>query len=102
MKKKALSQSFFNTIIVSVKLNFRTLKAKIARSIEAHRTGAVEAISLRNQGIASNTIPYFHISNFMAKASCFCLFFYPYSLCRFHLAKGIQKDLFFYLIKGNI
>jgi hypothetical protein len=102
MNKTALSQSFFNTIIVSVKLNFRTLKAKIARSIEAHRTGAVEAISLRNQGIASNTIPYFHISNFMAKASCFCLFFYPYSLCRFHLAEGYQKDLFFYLIKGNL
>lgn len=102
MNKTALSQSFFNTIIVSVKLNFRTLKAKIARSIEAHRTGAVEAISLRNQGIASNTIPYFHISNFMAKASCICLFFYPYSLCRFHLAEGYQKDLFFYLIKGNL
>lgn len=102
MNKTALSQSFFNTIIVSVKLNFRTLKAKIARSIEAHRTGAVEAVSLRNQGIASNTIPYFHISNFMAKASCFCLFFYPYSLCRFHLAEGYQKDLFFYLIKGNL
>ena len=102
MNKTALSQSFFNTIIVSVKLNFRTLKAKIARSIEAHRTDAVEAISLRNQGIVSNTVPHFHISNFMAKASCFCLFFYPYSIRRFHLAKGIQKDLFFYLIKGNI
>lgn len=77
MKKEALSQSPFYTIIVPMKLNFRTLKAKIARSIEAHRTDAVEAISLRNQGIASNTVPHFHISNFMAKASCFCLFFLP-------------------------
>lgn len=75
MNKTALSQSSFYTIIVSVKLNFRTLKAKVARSIEAHRTDAVEAISLRNQGIASNTIPFFLTSNFMAKASCFCLFF---------------------------
>lgn len=91
MNKTALSQSFFNTIIVSVKLNFRTLKAKIARSIEAHRTGAVEAISLRNQGIASNTIPYFHISNFMAKASCFCLFFTLIPSATFIWQKGFKK-----------
>lgn len=91
MNKTALSQSFFNTIIVSVKLNFRTLKAKIARSIEAHRTGAVEAISLRNQGIASNTIPYFHISNFMAKASCFCLFFTLIPCAAFIWQRVIKK-----------
>jgi len=80
-------------------LNFRTLKGKIARSIEAHRTGAVESISLRNQRIATKIIPIFHISNFKAKASGFCLFFYSHSISRLHSAKWFYRDFFFYLLK---
>ena len=55
---------------------------KISESIEAHLSAAVAAISQRNQatlpGFHKITIsPIFNIFNHLAKASGFCLYFYP-------------------------
>ena len=53
---------------------------RISESIEAHMSAAVAAISQRNQATLPGHlifIPVFRIFNRLAKASRFCLYFYP-------------------------
>lgn len=77
-----------------MRIESATAAIKVASSIEAHLTGAVEAISLRNQGVSGDATyavqtvqtvqavghliyDFVSVIGFKAKAFSFCLFFYP-------------------------